>query len=68
MTAPFWAAETPQKEEPDFQAERGGGDGRNKVCRRGRNLCPEIRWQTQSCSITPVLLEGAEEEAESLYS
>lgn len=36
------------------------------MCRRGRNLCPEIRWQTQSCSITPVLLEGAEEEAESL--
>ena len=25
------------KEEPDFE---GGGDGRNKVCRRGRNLCP----------------------------
>ena len=54
------------KEEPDFQAERGEVTVGTKCAEGDGIFALEIRWQTQSCSITPVLLEGAEEEAESL--
>ena len=56
------------KEEPDFQAERGEVTVGTKCAEGDGIFALEIRWQTQSCSITPVLLEGAEEEAESLHS
>ena len=63
MTAPFWAAETPQRRSLTFRREVTVGT----KCAEGDGIFAlEIRWQTQSCSITPVLLEGAEEEAESL--
>ncbi len=65
MTAPFWAAETPQRRSLTFR--RRGEVTVGTKCAEGDGIFAlEIRWQTQSCSITPVLLEGAEEEAESL--